>query len=214
MQPGPNTNRQAFEADLKATLDRIMTQKKPLGDVEAAVREICARHDVTAGPTLKVGQLTEPLYSLLTHGAALASVFVGQEEGGRQFLSDRRWLVFIDDKQVAELRAAGAHFVDHAIPSFEPLSGTPQPFETHPDPRTMLQTFGIGGRGISNTHDGFTNNVSIDIDGANFAADVLFVLAVAGAVAIVVDQTKRMVEGRSVTGRTVGYAMGTRPLLN
>jgi hypothetical protein len=216
MQLGPDTDRAAFQAELKAVIDSMMkVRPSPKGDeLEAAVREVCARHGVTAGTTLDTSQLSEPLRSIILHGAAAARVHVGQDDRGRRFVTDHRWKVFIDDAQVDELRAAGAEFREKTIPAFEPIIGTALPFEASPSPLAMLQHFGIGGTGIEDTKDGFTNPVTFDIDGVLFAVDALAVLAVAGATSIVVDQTTRMVEGRRATGQVAGYAQGLQPLLN
>ncbi len=165
MTVGPDTDEAAFKADLKGVIDRMMRQRPaPKGDeLEAAVREVCEKHGVKAGATLETEKLSEPLRSIIWHGAASARVRVGQDDAGAWYVSDHRWLLYIDDDQVAELRTAGAEFVDVTVPAFERLAGEPGPLTVQPSAMDALEHYGAVKIGRSAEPE---NRISDHVDAA------------------------------------------------
>ncbi len=203
MTLGPDTDHEAFRAEVNAAIKGV---KSPT-ELEAAIRAVCERHGVTLGRTLEPHKLAEPVRSIVAHGAARGRVLVGQENDdvGRRFITDGRWLVYVDADQATEMLGAGGEPMDPCPPFTRATGSTMSLVQSSSSPLAMLKQYGIGERGISKTTDGFTNHAQFNFGGVAVAIDCVAVLLVAGAVSLVADADQRMVEGRSATGVTVGY---------
>jgi hypothetical protein len=208
---GPNTDQSAFRADLQSTLGACL--KLTEADMLVKLREVCARHGVEVGQTVHTAKIEEPLRSIIRFGAARGQLRL-VNAAGYWLLTDSRWALLVTEDQRSNLVSAGVSVQSGEFPAIEPIDGEPLPLDAKPSPLAMLERFGIGTSGGGTSSNEWANDTVFDLFGVTFAADVIAVLAVAGATRIVLD-TERA-EGRTADGRVVGYAMafGTPRVIN
>jgi hypothetical protein len=206
---GPDTDVDAMNRDLREEIDRQIKRKATSEQMDAAMREVAARHGGYVQRKIQTSDLPQPWRTIVEYGAAMGQAIAGTEAGsGRHFISDGRWMLYASPRIHAAAVSAGVPDIGEQDSRVR-VAGGSAPLEVRPSPRAMLREFGIGTRNSGTVAgDGRTCLTTFEIAGVEFAADAIAVLALAGATRVAVDPHTMMVEGRDEDGEIIGYCCG------